>query len=105
MYRNKERDMPITPFLRHQAFDPETIQVMSSAFVKVCTSLGLADRADPLTEIVAQHIIEAAQRGIRNETALFLSVLRDFKSDPQYGTVQPEMALEGLRGSARAVDE
>jgi hypothetical protein len=77
--------MPIKPFLRHhhQAFDPETIQVMSSAFEKACTSLGLSDRADPITALVAQQIIEAAQRGIRNDTALCLIVLQEFRSNPQ----------------------
>ncbi len=71
--------MPITPFLRHQAFDPETIEVMSAVFVKACASLGLADRTDPITELVARRIIEAAQRGLRNETALYLDVMLEFR--------------------------
>lgn len=75
--------MPITPFLRHQAFDPETIEVMSSAFVKACASLGLVDQSDRMTELVARQIIEAAQRGIRNDTALYLTVMHEFKSKPQ----------------------
>jgi len=74
--------MPITPFLRNQAFDPELIEVMSSAFTKTCAAIGLSDRTDPMTQLVAQHIIEAAQRGIRNETALYFSALKEFKSDP-----------------------
>jgi hypothetical protein len=36
-----------------------------------------------MTEIVARHIIEAAQWGIRNDTALSLTVLQAFKSNPQ----------------------
>lgn len=75
--------MPITPFLRDQAFDPETIQVLSSAFEKVCANLGLSDRADPMTELVAKQIIEAAQRGVRTDTVLCLAVLQKFKSNPQ----------------------
>lgn len=75
--------MPITPFLHSQAFDPETIEVMSLAFTKACASLGLTDRADPITELLAKHIIKAAQRGIRNDTALYLCVIQEFKSNPQ----------------------
>ena len=75
--------MPITPFLHNQAFDPETIQVMSSAFTKVCASLGLSDRSDPITELLARHIIKAAQRGIRTDAALYSSAMEEFKSDPQ----------------------
>lgn len=75
--------MPITPFLRNQAFDPELIEIMSAAFTKTCAALGLLDRADPMTELVARCIIEAAQRGNRNETALYFSALKEFKSDPQ----------------------
>lgn len=75
--------MPISPFLRNQAFDPETIEVMSSAFAEACASLGLADRSDRMTELIARQIIEAAQRGIRNQTALYLSAMQEFKSRPQ----------------------
>lgn len=75
--------MPITPFLRNQAFDPETIEAMSAAFTKACASLGLLERSDRMTELVAWQIIEAAQRGIRNDTVLYLTVLQEFKANPQ----------------------
>ena len=75
--------MPITPFLRNQAFDPETIEVMSSVFAKACARLGLMDRSDRMTELVARQTIEVARRGIRNETALYLSVMQEFKANPQ----------------------
>jgi hypothetical protein len=75
--------MPIAPFLRDEAFDPELIAIMSAALTKTCAALGLLDRTDRMTELVARYIIEAAQRGIRNETALYLSALKEFKPDPQ----------------------
>jgi hypothetical protein len=74
--------MPITPFLHSEAFDPEIITVMSAAFAKSCTSLGLADKADPMTELVARHIIVAVQQGIRTDTGLYLSVLQEFGPKP-----------------------
>jgi hypothetical protein len=75
--------MPITPFLRNQAFDPETIEVMSDAFTKTCATLGLKDRADPITELVARQIIELAQRGVRTQTGLYMSTVHEFKANPQ----------------------
>lgn len=74
--------MPITPFLRNQAFDPETIEAMSAAFEKACANLGLSDRSDQMNELVARQIIQAAQRGIRNATALYLTVMQEFKANP-----------------------
>ncbi len=71
--------MPITLFLQNQAFDPEIIEDMSAAFTDACTTLGLVDRADPLTEIVAQRIIQLAQRGIRTKAELYSMTVKDFK--------------------------
>ncbi len=75
--------MPITPFLRHQAFEPDTIEAMSYAFQNACRALGLTDRGDPLNELVARHIIELAQRGVRTPTALYMLTLKEFKAHPQ----------------------
>ena len=72
--------MPITAFLRYQAFEPEMTKAMSSAFTRACADLGLKDRTDRLTEMVAQCIVKAAQRGIRTETALYLSAMQEFRS-------------------------
>jgi elongation factor P hydroxylase len=75
--------MPITPFLRGQAFDPEIVEAMGKAFVTTCDALGLNDRTDAMTELVAEKIIELAQRGLRTPTALYLAAMQDFESDPQ----------------------
>jgi hypothetical protein len=70
--------MPITPFLRNEAFDPEVITAMSSAFTDTCTRLDLLDRADKITEIVAGHIIRLAQRGILDRATLTKMALEEF---------------------------
>jgi hypothetical protein len=62
--------VPITPFLKGQAFDPELVEAMGTAFSKTCDALGLAERSDPITALVAKKIIELAERGYRNPTAL-----------------------------------
>jgi hypothetical protein len=48
------------------AFGPEEIARMTTAYEGALHVLGLADRADPLTEIVAKKIIEIAQTGERD---------------------------------------
>jgi hypothetical protein len=75
--------MPITPFLNGQAFDPDTVEAMGKAFVSTCEALGLSDRTDPLAELIAKKIIELAQRGLRNPTALSLAARQEFRSNPQ----------------------
>jgi hypothetical protein len=74
--------MPITPYLRGQAFDPEMIKVMGDAFTEVRGTLGLKDREDKLVELVARRIIELAQQGVKTKTALYLMTVQEFKSNP-----------------------
>ena len=75
--------MPITPFLNGQAFDPDTVEAMGKAFVSTCEALGLNDRTDPLAELIAKKIIELAERGLRDPTALSLAARQEFRANPQ----------------------
>jgi hypothetical protein len=59
--------MPIRPFLARQPFEPETISMMLLAFEEACETLGLRPFSDdPATKLVAEKIIELAQRGVRD---------------------------------------
>ena len=49
-----------------QPFDLEAIEATSRAHQAACRKLGLADHDDASSEIVAQHVIELAQTGVRN---------------------------------------
>lgn len=71
--------MSITPFLARQPFDPEIIAVMSTAFTAVCGALGLNPGDDPATRIIAEKIIELAQRGIRDAATLQSMTLSEFE--------------------------
>jgi hypothetical protein len=73
--------VPITPFLQGQAFDPELITAMGKAFDATCEALGLSDRGDRTNELIAQKIIEFAQRGLRNPVVLSSAALKELKSD------------------------
>lgn len=74
--------MPVTPFLRCQAFDPETVAAMGAAFDEACKALGVVDRADQFAELVAKRIVELAQRGIRSKSALYHGTLQIFEAAP-----------------------
>ncbi len=80
--------MPITPFLRDHDFEPEHIVAMSEAFTRACESLGLVDRTDAFTAIVASHIIEGARRGLRTAEALYLDAMQEFKRARKHDELQ-----------------
>jgi len=74
--------VPITPYLAGQAFDPETIEVMSSALELVCDNLGIKiepRRKNPAADVIAEKIIQHAQRGVRTKKALYLATIAEFK--------------------------
>ena len=79
----RKASAPITPFLRGQAFDPETVEAMATAFVTTCEALGLSNRDNATTQLVAGTIIELAQRGIKNPKALHMTTIKEFKPEPQ----------------------
>jgi hypothetical protein len=58
--------MAIYRLLQNSAFGPEEIQRMTTAYEEALRVLGLTDRADPMTEILAKKIIEIAQTGERD---------------------------------------
>ena len=75
--------MPITPFLAHQTFEPEVIEIMSAAFVAACDALRLKVGDDPATRLVADKVINLAQRGIRDPIMLRTMTLEELsKSEP-----------------------
>lgn len=72
--------MPIRRFLDNRPFEPETIKEMSLALERVCEAMGLRPVDDALTRMVAQKIIELAQRGIKGADELQRLALREFKA-------------------------
>ena len=72
--------MPIRPFLAGQAFEPELIEQMSATLVKACEAMQLHVMDDPATRLVARTIIELAQRGVRDESLVEMT-LWEFRAD------------------------
>jgi hypothetical protein len=55
--------MAIYRLLQQSAFGPEEISRMTAAYEQCLRALKLANRADPITELLAKYIIEVAQTG------------------------------------------
>jgi hypothetical protein len=72
--------MAIDPFFHQKAFDPETVEVMSTAFESVCADLRLTDDTHGMAEVVARRIVELAANGkYRDPNELRAAVLASFK--------------------------
>jgi hypothetical protein len=55
--------MAIYRMIRESVFEPEAIERMTAAYEDALKVLGLTDREDPLTELVARKIIALAEVG------------------------------------------
>ena len=62
--------MPLYRLLQNAAFDPDAVAAMSAAFEEACRTLGLAERSDPLCNLVAEKILECARTGERDPIRL-----------------------------------
>jgi hypothetical protein len=54
---------------------------MGKALVRACDTLGLTKGDAALTQLVAQKIIELAERGLKTPTDLNLAATIEFRSD------------------------
>jgi hypothetical protein len=58
--------MPICRLLQNAPMAPEDIRHLTKAYEQTLRTIGLKDRDDPITEMVAKKIIEVAQTGLRD---------------------------------------
>lgn len=85
--------MPLKPFLKGRIFDPEAITAMTEVFVDLCDRLGLKDKADSATQLVAEKVIELAGTGAYDEDGLRAAALRAFDlRDCKTGGTRPDAA-------------
>ena len=64
--------MAIYRLLQKSAFGPDDIERLATAYESE-----LNDREDPITEIIARRIIEAAQTGLRDPDSLCATAIKD----------------------------
>ena len=78
--------MPIYRMLDGGAFDPTAVNAMTRAYEQAIAALDLADRSDPICELIAKRIIEHGRRGERDPIRLCQVVLEELRSNPQPGS-------------------
>jgi hypothetical protein len=76
--------MPIQRLVQTGVFPPEVVTMMGDVFEDVLKTLGLVDRKDPVTELIANRVIELVQSGERDPVRL------------------KQLALEAIRGKGSA---
>jgi hypothetical protein len=67
--------MPIRPFIRSGAFEPEVVAAMSEAFEAACKELDEAGKPKAAREVIAGRIIAAAKLGERDAARLLAAAL------------------------------
>ena len=76
--------MPIYELLRRQgSFEPEEVTMLGNVFDDVLQTLGLVDRKDLVTEMVAKKLVELATSGMRDPVRLKALTIQAFTQEQQ----------------------
>jgi hypothetical protein len=75
--------MAIYRILQRSAFEPEDIRRISEAYELALQELRLHNHDDPLTETVAQYIIESAQTGEKDPRLICARALERLGQPPR----------------------
>jgi hypothetical protein len=70
--------MPIWKLIGDRSFDAEQLTGVSAGFDAACRGLGLADKADKATKLVAEKVIEIVSSAERDPDKLRNAVLSAF---------------------------
>jgi hypothetical protein len=88
--------MPIIELLkRNGSFGPEEVAMLSNVFEDVLKTLGLVDREDPITVMVAKGLVEYAKTGIRDPARLKALTVQAFTQQQQQ---QQQPQIQRKRG-------
>jgi len=66
--------------LQNSPLGPEEIGRLVAAYEQTLNALGLKDRNDPITQLVARRIIEIAQTGVREPRQLASMAIKELGS-------------------------
>ena len=69
--------MAIYRLLQNSAFIPEDVERMTKAYEDALSVLGLTNRDDPITQVIAKRIIETAQTGERDPARILALAIAD----------------------------
>ena len=72
--------MAIYRIFQKQAFSPEDVKRLGDAYEMALVELKLTNRSHPITETIAQHIIEIGQTGEKDAARICALALGRIKS-------------------------
>jgi hypothetical protein len=67
----------IYQYLQESSFGPDEIACMAAGYECVLRELHLADRKDPITEVIAKKIIELSRKGERDPAHLCAKAIKE----------------------------
>ena len=69
--------MAIYRLLQNSPMGPEEISRLEAAYEQTLRAIGLKDRNDPITEMIAKKIIEIAQTGVQDPAQLSALAIKE----------------------------
>ena len=72
--------MTMQRLLKDPAFGPEEIERLVTAYEETLRALGLKDRSDPITQLVAEKIIAVGRLGIEDPAEISKVALKELGS-------------------------
>ena len=69
--------MPLSTLLNGSSVDPEQATMLYAAYEIALRSLGLVDRNDPITELVAKKIIEIGRAGVHDPAQISAQAINE----------------------------
>lgn len=67
---SEDSTLPIYRILQNSPLGPEEIARLTTAYEQALRTIGVKDRGDPLTELIARKIIEIGQTGVKDPTQI-----------------------------------
>ena len=75
-------EMAIYRLLQNSPMGPEEISRLETAYEQTLRAIGLKDRNDPITEMIAKKIIEIAQTGVRDPAQISTLAIKEIGISP-----------------------
>lgn len=72
-----DEQLAIYRILQNSPLGPEEITRLSSAYEQALRTIGVQDRNDPLTELIARKIIEIGQTGLTDPATICLRAIEE----------------------------
>ena len=63
--------------MKGSPLEPEQIRSLVAAYERTLRKIGLVDRDDPITEMIARKIVEIAQTGVQDPVQLSAKTIKE----------------------------